>query len=70
MFTKAEQEALFQRLATCVLHHRFSLYADDVVVFLRPTDRDINVALDILNLFGKPPVCVPMFIRVMCTPKM
>jgi hypothetical protein len=30
-----------------------SLYADDVVFFLRPSAADIGITLDILDLFGK-----------------
>jgi hypothetical protein len=36
-----------------LLQHRISLYADDVVLFLRPEDVDIAVTMDILNLFGE-----------------
>jgi hypothetical protein len=36
-----------------LLHHRVSLYADDVVIFLHPAASDLNLALDILNLFGE-----------------
>jgi len=34
------------------LQHRISLYADDVVLFLRPEAGDINLVMEILNLFG------------------
>jgi len=35
------------------LQHRISLYADDVVIFLRPSASDIEITLDILQLFGE-----------------
>jgi len=34
------------------LQHRISLYADDVVLFLRPEAGDISLVMEILNLFG------------------
>ena len=49
---KAEVEHLLQPLARRALQHRISLYADDVVLFLRPSAHDIEITLDILQLFG------------------
>jgi hypothetical protein len=43
---------LFLTLSTRTLHHRVS-YADDVVLFLRPTMEDISITLDILQVFGE-----------------
>ena len=53
MVAKASTEGLLQTLATRALSHQISLYADDVVLFLRPTSSDINLILDILQLFGE-----------------
>jgi hypothetical protein len=53
LFNRAEQIGLLQPLAPWILQHRISLYADDVVIFLRPTALDINITLDILHLFGE-----------------
>lgn len=53
LITKAEQVGLLQPLASRVVQHRFSIYADDVVIFLRPAVMDINIILDILHLFGE-----------------
>jgi len=50
---KASEEELLQPLARRVLQHRISLYADDVVIFLLPSASDINITLDILQLFGE-----------------
>jgi hypothetical protein len=36
MVTAAEGAVLLQPLATRSVHHRVSMYADDVVLFLRP----------------------------------
>jgi hypothetical protein len=33
--------------------NRVSLYADDVVLFLRPDANDIAITVDILHLFGE-----------------
>jgi hypothetical protein len=51
MVAKASTEGLLQPLATRALSHRISPYADDVVLFLRPTSSDIDLILDILQLF-------------------
>jgi hypothetical protein len=52
MISKAAGEGLLQPLSTRALHHQVSLYADDVVLFLRPEAEDIAVTMDILHLFG------------------
>ena len=52
MISKAASEGLLKPLSRRVLQHRVSLYADDVVLFLRPEADDINLVLGILNLFG------------------
>jgi hypothetical protein len=49
---KAADEHLLQPLATRALQHRISLYADDVVLFLRPSASYIIITLDILQLLG------------------
>jgi hypothetical protein len=53
LITKAENEGLLRPLATRTLHHRFSIYADDVVIFIQPTVGDISTVLDILHIFGE-----------------
>jgi hypothetical protein len=50
---RASEEGLLQPLASRHIKHRISLYADDVVIFLRPDPADISLILDILRLFGK-----------------
>ena len=52
MVQKAADEDLLQPLARRAPQHRISLYADDVVIFLRPAAADMDVTLDILHLFG------------------
>jgi len=52
MVSKAANEGLLQPLSRRVLQHRISLYADDVVLFLRPEAGDISLVMEILNLFG------------------
>jgi hypothetical protein len=51
LINKAAQDGLLQPLASHALHHRVSLYADDVMIFLRAAAMDINIILDILQLF-------------------
>ena len=53
LVTKVSDEYLLQPLARRALHHHISLYADDVVIFLRPSASDIEITLDILQLFGE-----------------
>ena len=52
LIKKAADENILQPLARRALQHRISLNADDVVLFLRPSARDIETTLDILQLFG------------------
>ena len=48
LINKAAQDGLLQPLASHALHHRVSLYADDVMIFLWAAAMDINIILDIL----------------------
>jgi hypothetical protein len=52
-FTKASEERLLQPLSSRALQHRISVYADDVVIFLKRENPDMEVTMDILNLFGE-----------------
>lgn len=52
LIKKAAEEHMLQPLARRALQHRISLYADDVVLFLRPLASDIEITLNILQLFG------------------
>lgn len=53
MVKKASEEEILQPLARRALQHRISLYADDVVIFLRLSANDIGITLDLLRLFGE-----------------
>jgi hypothetical protein len=52
MVSKASDEGLLQPLSSHSIQHRVLLYANDVVLFLRPAAADINVTMQILQLFG------------------
>lgn len=52
LIEKANSEGLLQPLATRNIHHRVSLYVDDVVLFLRPVATDLHIVEDLLQLFG------------------
>jgi len=52
MISKAANEGLLP-LSRRAFKHRVSMYADDVVLFLRPAAEDIEITMDILNLFGE-----------------
>jgi hypothetical protein len=41
-----------QPLARRALPHRISIYADDVILFIRPEENGIALTMDILHLFG------------------
>ena len=53
MILKGENDSWLQPLSRRSLQHRISIYADDVVMFLRLEGGDIDVTLGILNLFGE-----------------
>jgi hypothetical protein len=53
LFSKADDEGLLQPLSSRQLQHRVSLYADDVVLFINPVAKNINMVSDILHLFGE-----------------
>jgi hypothetical protein len=52
MFCKADELGLLQPISSRCIQHRISLYVDDVILFLRASANDINLALRLLNLFG------------------
>lgn len=52
MISKASQEGLLQPLSSRSTQHRLSLYADDVVLFLRPVTSEINITKSMLQFFG------------------
>jgi hypothetical protein len=53
MVQRASAVGVLQPLSSRFLHHRISLYADDVVVFLWPDAVDIEAFKGILHLFGE-----------------
>jgi hypothetical protein len=52
MFGAAESRGLLQSLGGADVRSRVSLYADDVVLFIKPIEEDLNCAKMILNCFG------------------
>lgn len=52
MINKVVEEDFLQPLAKRTLPHQISIYADDVVIFVRASAGDIDIILDILHLFG------------------
>jgi hypothetical protein len=52
LFSKAEEAGLLKQLSRRKKLHRISMYADDVALFLHPTESDNFVTLDILQLLG------------------
>jgi len=52
LIEKASTEGLLQPISTRNIHHRVSLYADNVVLFLRPIATDLKMVDALLRLFG------------------
>ncbi|KAM0826420.1 hypothetical protein ACQ4PT_068891 [Festuca glaucescens] len=52
MIQKASSEGLLTLLAPTGLRHRTSIYADDVVTFLRPSVRDFRTFTAVIDDFG------------------
>jgi hypothetical protein len=62
LITKAQQKGLLEPLASRVVQHRFSIFVDDVVIFLRPTAILTSTPCWIFSISsGMHRVCVPMF---------
>lgn len=53
LISQATVDGLLQPLSSRSIQHRLSLYADDVVLFLRPAASDIDITTGILELFGE-----------------
>lgn len=53
MFAYVQQQGLIQFLDKKCATFRFSLYADDAAVFIKPTQQDFDMLKLILQLFGQ-----------------
>jgi hypothetical protein len=53
LITRAIQEQLLSPLVDCLALQRLSIYADDVVLFIRPTVSDLTAVRDLLAVFGR-----------------
>jgi hypothetical protein len=52
LIAEADRRRIFSRLPGTVIQHRASLYANDLVVFLAPTTRDLRCLRTILDYFA------------------
>ena len=52
LFIKAGEDGLLQPLSPRISGQQQSLYADDVALFIRPVDDELQVTKEILNAFG------------------
>jgi hypothetical protein len=73
LVVKAEEHGLLQPISSYSIHHRISLYADDVALFLKPEPSDLNTAVMILDLFGEASglrtnIVKSSIVPVRCTP--
>ena len=52
VFRLAEQAGLLEPLNCFGVRHRLSLYADDVVLIIRPSVSEVKAAMELLKVFG------------------
>lgn len=52
LFKKASDFGLLQPLTRRNQEHRISLYANDVALFIKSVEEDMNLTMGILNRFG------------------
>jgi hypothetical protein len=52
LFVKAGEEGLLQPLSHRISGQRLSLYADDVALFIKPVEEELQVTRELLNAFG------------------
>jgi hypothetical protein len=50
---KATEDGLLTLIANCSALQRLSIYADDVVLFLKPTVQDLTSTRELLSIFGE-----------------
>ena len=53
LFSKAGEMGLLQPLSRRNPNQRISLYADDVALFIKPTEDEMNLTMEILGKFGE-----------------
>jgi hypothetical protein len=53
LVAKAVEESLYQNLAGILALQRISVYADDVVLFLKPDNAELQATKEILTMFGE-----------------
>jgi hypothetical protein len=53
LISRAVEEQLLSPLVGCSPLQRLSIYADDVVLFVRPSLSDLVAVRDILSMFGE-----------------
>jgi hypothetical protein len=53
LFVKASEVGLLQPLSIQMAGQRLSLYADDVVQFIKPLEEELNATMTILDAFGQ-----------------
>jgi hypothetical protein len=53
LITRATEFGLFSPIGNCTVIQRVSIYANDVVLFIKPTVQDLVAIRGILEVFGK-----------------
>jgi len=52
IFVKAEEDGLLLPLSRRISGQRLSLFANDVALFIRPVEEELQITKEILNAFG------------------
>ena len=52
LIIKAHNQGILSPIASCTPMQRLSLYADDVVLYIRPTRPELQLVKDLLGIFG------------------
>jgi hypothetical protein len=68
LFKLAENEGLLQGLGVANIRSRLSLYADDVVFFIKPHLEDLRCAKMILECFGGSEWVDDQYAKELCHP--
>ena len=53
MFEQATRRGILEPLARSGVRQRLSIYADDVALFVRPSEGDLSIVRSALHAFGK-----------------
>ncbi|KAM0869563.1 hypothetical protein ACQ4PT_040591 [Festuca glaucescens] len=67
LIRKAVEEELFSPIGNCTPEQRLSIYADDVVLFVKPNSMDLMAVREILGIFGEASGLRVNYLKTMAT---